>query len=215
MKAVEALALVGGHVDKELLLRNEYLATENELLKTRLKSPIRFTDEERIRLAKIARRLGRKALKDISCIVKPDTLFDWFRNLVTNKFDGSKNRRQPGRPAIDPDIEALVLKFAGENPTWGYDRIAGALSNIGLDVCDQTVGNILKRNGVPSASKREPEVSWEKFIKMHENVLAACDFFTTGIITRAGLMTCYVLFFIHLGTREIHIAGITPHPHEA
>ena len=58
------------------------------------------------------------------------------------------------------------------------------------------------------------DISWHHFIKSHENVLAACDFFTTEVITKAGLITCYVLFFIHIGTRKIHIAGITTHPDE-
>ncbi len=89
MKAIEALALVGGHVDEELLIRNEYLAAENEILKSKLKKPVRLKDDERIRLAKIGKRMGLKALKDIACIVKPDTIMRWFRKLVAQKFDSS------------------------------------------------------------------------------------------------------------------------------
>ncbi len=73
--------------------------------------------------------------------------------LVVNKFDGSKKRRGPGRPPVDDEIVALILRMAEENPTWGYDRIAGALSNFGYDVCDQIVGNVLKEYGVPPAPK--------------------------------------------------------------
>jgi len=90
----------------------------------------------------------------------------------------------------------------------------GVLSNLGFDISDQTVGNILRKNGIPPAPKRRPEISWHDFIKSHEDVLAACDFFTTEVITPAGLVTCYVLFFIHVGTRKIHIAGITTNPDE-
>ncbi len=82
MKAVEALALVGGHVDEELLIRNEYLAMENRIRKSNLKNPVRFNDNERIQLAKIGKRMGIRALKEISCIVNPETILKWFRKLV-------------------------------------------------------------------------------------------------------------------------------------
>ena len=79
---------------------------------------------------------------------------------------------------------------------------------------DQTVGNILKRNGVPPSTNRDQETSWTKFIKNHQDVIAAGDFFTTEVVTPIGLITYYVLFFIHIGSRTVHIAGITPHPNE-
>ncbi len=78
MKAVEVLALVGGHVDEELLLRNEYLAAENEILRSKLPGRIPMTDDERIRLAKLGKRLGAKALKDIANIVIPETILAWY-----------------------------------------------------------------------------------------------------------------------------------------
>ncbi len=80
MKTTEVLAMVGGHVDEELLLRNEYLAAENEILKSKLEGRIKFTDPERIRLAKISKRLGRKGLEGVPCLVKPDTLLGWHRD---------------------------------------------------------------------------------------------------------------------------------------
>ncbi len=87
-------------------------------------------------------------------------------------------------------------------------------SNLGHEVSDQTVGNILKKNGIPPAPNRTQETTWSKFIKNHQDVIAACDFFTTAVITPAGLITYYALFFIHIGSRKVHIAGITPHPNE-
>ncbi|MDY6894971.1 MAG: helix-turn-helix domain-containing protein [Thermotogota bacterium] len=214
METVEALALVGGYVDEELLVRNEYLAAENEILKSKLERPVRFKNDERIKLAKIGKRMGIKALRDIACIVKPETIMKWFRELVAKKFDGSANRKKTGRPRIDKEIEALILRFAQENLDWGYDRIVGALSNLGYKVSDQTVGNILKRNGIYPAPKRRKDNAWAEFIKSHQNVLAGCDFFTTEVITPVGLITYYVLFFIHVGSRRVHIAGITPNPDE-
>ena len=80
---------------------------------------------------------------------------------------------------------------------------------------DQTVGNILKRKGIPTVPNRNRDSTWSDFIKIHQDVIAACDFFTTEVITPFGLITYYVLFFIHIGSRKVHIAGITPHPNEA
>ena len=93
-------------------------------------------------------------------------------------------------------------------------QIAGALANLGHEVSDQTVGNILKRQGIPCASERKKTTTWTEFIRSHMDVLAATDFFTAEVWTQGGLVTYYVLFFIHLATRRVHIAGITPHPNE-
>ncbi len=212
---VEAMALVSGRVDQELLLRNEYLAAENEILKSKLNRPLCFSDSERIRLAKIGKQIGLKALREIACIVKPETILEWFRRLVAKKFDGSMFRKRAGRPKADHVLESLIIQFAEENPSWGYDRIVGALSNLGYEVSDQTVGNILKRNGIPPVPSRTQDTTWATFIKKHQNVLAACDFFTTEVITPVGLITYYVLFFIHIGSRKVHIAGVTPNPNES
>lgn len=133
MKSIEALALVGGYVDDELLIRNEYLAAENEILKSKLKKTIKLNNDERIRLAKIGNRMGLKALKDVASIVKPETILKWFRNLVAKKYDGSENRKSLGRPRCPQKIESLILQLAEDNTSWGYDRIAGALSNVGYD----------------------------------------------------------------------------------
>jgi putative transposase len=214
MEAIEALALVSGKVEQELLLRNEYLAAENEILKSKLTKPLQFNDHERIRLAKIGKRIGIKALKEISCIVKPETILEWFRKLVAKKFDGSAFRKTVGRPRIDHELEALVLKFVAENPSWGYDRVVGALSNLGYKVSDQTIGIVLKRNGIPPVPNRNQDTTWSSFIKNHQDVIAACDFFTTEVFTPFGLITYYVLFFIHIDSRKVHIAGVTPHPNE-
>jgi hypothetical protein len=215
MKAVEALSLIAGHVSEEILLRNEYLAAENEILRSKLGKRMNLTDSERIRLAKLGKKLGKKALKGVSAIVRPETILRWYRNLVAKKFDGSKNRKNLGRPSTNEAIEKLILRMAEENPTWGYDRIVGALYNLGHKISDETVGNILRRNGIPPALRRKPEISWVDFIKSHEAVVAACDFFTAEVFTSAGLITCYVLFFIKIGSRDIHIAGVTPNPNES
>ena len=86
------------------------------------------------------------------------------------------------------------------------------MRNPGYNISDQTVGNILRRNGIPPVPRRKPAISWTDFIKMHEDVLVACDFFTAEVFTAAGLVTYYVLFFIKIGSRDVHIAGMTPAP---
>lgn len=98
MRAIEALALVSGHVDEELLKHNEYLAPENEILRTKIKGRLRLNDTERIRLAKLGHELGREALEGVAAIVKPETILAWFRKLVARKFDSSRSPRKPGRP---------------------------------------------------------------------------------------------------------------------
>jgi len=215
MKAVEVFALIGGHVTKEVLLRNEYLAAENEILRSKIKGRLKLTDEERVRLAKIGQRLGKKALAEVGAIFKPETVLAWFRKLVAKKFDGSKKRKGVGRQAIDAEIEKLVIRFAEENPSWGYDRIVGALSNLGHEISDETVGHILRRHGIPPVRGRSPKIAWADFIASHKEVLVACDFFTTEVLTKAGLITYHILFFIKIGSREVKIAGITRNPNEA
>jgi len=211
----QLLAYITGTVDQELLLRNEYLVTENRILRNQLKGHVRLSDGERTALAEIGQQLGKQALKDVATIVKPDTILGWHRKLVAQKFDGSLQRKAPGRPKIAPELEALIVRMAQDNRSWGYDRIVGALANLGYTVSAQTVGNILKRHGLPPAPERKRTTTWKEFIRTHMDVLVATDFFTTEVWTLGGLVTYYILFFIHLGSRQVHVAGVTPHPNEA
>src|ERR1035438_7934213 len=128
-KWVKLLAYVTGSVNQELLLQNEYLAAENRILRAKLPSKLRLTDPERVTLAEIGKRLGRKALQGGASVAKPDTILAWYRRLVAEKFDGSRYRQYPGRPKVAPVMEALVVRMARENTGWGYDRIVGALAN--------------------------------------------------------------------------------------
>ena len=104
--------------------------------------------------------------------------------------------------------------MAWENSGWGYDRIVGALANLGHPLSDQTVGNILRRHGIAPAPKRCQTTSWKDFISAHMDVLAGADFFTVEVLTWRGLVTYYVLFFLHLESRRVSVAGITRHPDE-
>ena len=208
----QLLTYITGSVDQELLCRNEYLAAENRILRTQLQGRVRLTVGDRKTLAEIGKRLGKQALAEVATIVTPDTILAWHRKLIAQKFDGSQQRKALGQPKVDQELEALVVRMAQENPRWGYDRIAGALKHLGYAISDQTVGNIPKRHGIPSSPERKKTTTWKEFIRAHMDVLVATDFFTTEVWTCGGLVTYYILFFIRIGTREVHVAGLTPHP---
>src|SRR5262245_24233925 len=125
---------------------------------------MRLSDPERSTLAEIGKRLGCTALRQVACVAKPDTILAWYGRLIANKFDGSKLRTSPGRPPIAAEIERLIVRFARENSGWGYDRIVGALANLGHRISDQTVGNILRRYGISPAPKRSQKTNWKDFI---------------------------------------------------
>src|ERR1017187_5183901 len=163
-KWARLLAYVTGLVNQQLLLQNEYLAAENRILR----SP----------LAEMAKRLGRRGLAQVAGVARPDTILAWYRRLIARKFDGSKRRSYPGRPTIDGETEALIVRMARENSGWGYDRIVGALANVGHRVSDQTVANVLRRYGIAPAPKRCQKTTWKEFISAHLAVLAGTDFFT-------------------------------------
>ncbi len=131
MEWARILAYISGTVDEELLLRNEYLATENRILRAQVKDRLLLSDTEKKTLVDIGYRLGRKALADVANAAKPETILGWYRRLVARKFDGSEARRYPGRPRIAPELEELVVRMAKENLSWGYDRIVGALARLG------------------------------------------------------------------------------------
>jgi putative transposase len=124
-----------------------------------------------------------------------------------------KDRRPAGRrSAVSDEARELVLRLAKENPTWGYDRIQGALANLGHDISDTTVANILKAKGIEPAPDRKRNTSWSTFIKAHWDVLASVDFTTVEVWTMLGLVTYYLLFVMELKSRRVHFAGLTPNP---
>jgi hypothetical protein len=207
------LAYVTGSVDQELLLRNEYLAAENRILRAQLNGCLRLSDAERATLGEIGFRLGRKALSEVATVAQPDTILAWYRRLIARKFEGSRARRVRGRPRIDREVEGLIIRMAEENRSWGYDRIVGALVNLGHEVSDQTVGNVLRRHGIPPAPERKRRTTWAEFIRIHLVLLAGTDISAAKVLMR-GLVTCYVLFFIYLESSRIDISRITNCPNK-
>jgi len=185
-----------------------YLMEENRVLREQIGSRrLRFTDDQRRRLAGKAKRLGRKLLHEIATIVTPETLLAWHRRLIAKKYDGSANRG-PGRPRTTDEITALVTRLAEENRGWGYRRIQGALSNLGHMLAFKTIGNILKKHGIEPAPERSRKTTWREFLTRHWDQIVASDFFTIEVWTAKGLQRYLVLFFMELCTRRVEIAGV-------
>ena len=186
----------------------EYLRTENRVLIEKLgKKRILLNDDQRRRLAVKGKILGRKRLEEVGTLFTPDTILRWHRMLVATKWDYSQRRKSVGRPRIRQIIVDLILRFTKENPTWGYDRIQGALTNVGYHISDTTVGNVLKQHGIEPAPNRKRVTTWSTFIKSHWDVLAAIDFTTIEVWTKGGLVRYYLLFVMELATRRVHLAG--------
>src|SRR5262249_11138907 len=206
------LAYVTGTVNQELLLRNEYLAAENRILRAKIKGRLLLSDTEKATLAEIAHRLARKALDDLAAAARPETLLSWYRKLIANKYDGSRNRKSWGRPRIDQETERLVIQMAKDNPGWGYDRIVGAMANLGFQLSDQTVANILRRHNIPPAPKREADHPLERFYPCSHGRIGGDRLFHGGSADPAWLDDLLRAFFIHLESRKVYVAGITRHP---
>jgi hypothetical protein len=169
-----------------------------------------LTNAQRATLAEIAKRMGRRALEQVASVAQPETILAWYRKLIAGKFDGSKHRAYPGRPPVSREITELVLFGWHERiPVGDTIALPGALKNLGHNISDQTVGNILRRFGIAPAPKRGQQTTWGEFIRSHLAVLAGIDFFTVEVLTWRGLATYYVLFFLHLETHRVTIAGIT------
>jgi putative transposase len=205
--------LVSGWVNRQQQAVIDYLLEENRVLRAvhGTRRP-RITDDQRRRLAVKGQVLGRRRLADIAGIVTPDTILRWYRRLVAKKYDGS-NTRRPGRPSTKPDIAALVVRMATDNPTWGYTRIRGGLKRLG-HVARNTIKAILKDHGIEPAPERGTKTPWKTFLAAHWDGLAAADFFTVEVLTLGGLVRYVVFFVMKLKTRTVEIAGITRQPDE-
>jgi len=215
VKWLRVLAAALGALNESVFQRYEYVLAENRILRKQISGAVKLTDADRRTLAELGKKLGRKVLSEVGTIVRPETVLGWYSKLCAKKWDTSKRKRGRGRPPVGEEVGKLALQFARENPAWGYGRIAGALSNLGHKVSAQTVGNILKKHGIEPVPSKGGGIRWADFIKSHLAVMAATDFFTTEVMTLKGLVTYYVLFFIEIGSRRVHLAGITPNPDEA
>src|SRR5215204_28004 len=164
----------------------------------------RLRPADRAFIAALARLLPHRRRHGL--LVTPATLLRWHRELVRRKW--TYPQRKPGRPPKDPALRELVLRLARENPGWGYQRIAGELIKLGFPISPSTIGRLLAAAGLEPAPRR-PTVSWPASLRRQAASLLACDFFTVETVT---LRRLYVLFFIELGSRRVHLAGCTTNP---
>src|SRR5215831_13146292 len=159
----------------------DYLQEENRVLREQLEGKrVRFSDDQRRRLAVRAKKLGWRVLNDLTTIVTPSTLSAWHRRLIARKYDGSK-QRGPGRPRTRDEIQRLVVRMATENRDWGYRRIPGALANLGHAVAHGTIAHILKQHGLEPSPERERKTTWKEFLSRHRAVIVAADFFAIEV----------------------------------
>src|SRR5882762_3705338 len=185
-----------------------YLIEETRVLREQIGNRrMRFSDDQRRRLAARAKTIGRRLLNELATIVTPDTLIACHRKLIAKKYDGSANRG-PGRPRTADEIAALVTRMAKENRSWGYRRIQGALSNLGHLLAFKTTANILKEHGIEPAPERSRKTTWKEFLTQHWEQIVASDFFTIEVWTPTGLKRFIVLFFMEISTRRVEIGGI-------
>jgi putative transposase len=182
-----------------VLLRHQLRVLERQVARPRL------TPADRALLAAFSRVLPRRAWRT-SELVTPATLLRWHRELVARRW--TYPHRRPGRPATDAETRELVLRLARENPGWGYRRIQGELVALGIKLAASTVWSILKQAGIEPAPKRL-ETSWAEFLRRQAASIFECDFVTVDTLF---LKRFYVLFFIELATRRVHLGGITTNP---
>src|SRR5215831_3051609 len=203
----QLLVSITRSVDQELRLRNEYLASENRILRNQISGRMQLSDSDRRVLAEIGKKLGKKALDEIATVATSDTILAWHRKFIDHKGHTSKPPKSLGRPRMDQEIEDLVVRMARENRSWGYDRIVGALVNLGYTISDQTVGNTLKRHSIPPAPERQKTVTWREFIRMHMDVLGATDFFNSALWSGLGLLMAFLLCCIRFARQHVNAVG--------
>src|SRR5207244_9165593 len=153
----------------------------------------------------------RLTLKKNATYSQPNTILTLHRKFMDQHDGRSPQRQSVGRPRIDKELEDLVVRMARENRSWGYDRIVGALSNLGYYISDQRVGNILKRQGLLPAPERKKTTTWREFIRLHMDMLLATDFFTREVWSGFGLVIASLLCFLRCGRYNVCVAGMTLH----
>jgi transposase InsO family protein len=200
-RSIQLLALLArGDAAKEL----EILVLRHQLTVLHRQTPRpKLEPADRALLAAISRALPRSCW---SCFfVRPEMLLRWHRRLVASAWTYP---HQPGRPPLDEAVQQLILRLARENPRWGYQRIKGELQRLGVQVSATTIRTMLRRHGLDPAPRRAAR-SWRAFLRQQAAGIMACDFFTVDTV---WLRRLYVLFFIELDTRRVHLAGVTANP---
>jgi putative transposase len=195
-------------VDEELRLRNAYLAAENRILRQQIPGRVQLSASDRKALAKLGQQLGKQALDEVATIAQPGTILAWHRKCMDQQHAHALQRQSVGRPRIDKEIEDLAVRMACENRSRGYDRIVGALANLGYTISDQTVGNILKRHSIPPAPQRTKTLTWQEFIRIPLAILRATDFFRSAVWSWFALVLSALLSVLHGSRHWAHAASV-------
>ena len=206
--------------DLEILILRQQLS----ILQRKQNHPIKPSKIEKMTLAVLTNKLKQTTrqtanqLRDVIRIFEPETVLRWQsfprtigdRELVRRKWT-YPNKNKGGRPSISKETESLILRLARENSSLGYGKIVGELLKLGFQVSLTTVRNVLDRYGIQPASVRNGSIGWRHLMTHYKEQILACDFFTVETVF---LQTIYVLFFIELGSRRVHFAGITTNPNQ-
>jgi len=204
-RSIQLLALLArGDAAKDL----EILVLRHQLTVLRRQVPRpKLQPADRALLAAVSRVLPPARW---SCyLVKPETLLRWHRRLVAGAW--TYPHRQTGRPPLDQEVQQLIVRLAREDPRWGYQRIKGELQRLGVPVSATAIGTTPRRHGLDPAPRRMA-TTWRAFLRRQAAGIVACDFFTADTV---WLRRLHVLFFIELGTRRVHLAGVTANPDSA
>ena len=192
---------------KDLAKDAERLALRHEnAVLLRHAGRIRYEPADRVWFGALAPLLPRRRWAEIFPVT-PATLLAWHRRLAASKYDTS-NSRKPGRPPTVPGIARLVVRLAKENPLWGYRRIHGELTKLGVTVAPSTVWEILRAAGIDPAPRRSGPTC-RQFLHTQAAGILAVDFLHVDTVL---LKRLYVLVFIEHGTRRMHLSGITSNP---
>jgi putative transposase len=190
----------------------QLMAAQIRILRARIDTDrIVPTPKEKAELLRLGAALDHD-VAEVMHVVQPETYRRWVRQAKLGiPFKWS------GRPGIPKATRNLVLRLAGENLSWGYRRIVGELKKLGIRVCPTTVRKVLKQEGIhpaPDKAFKKPAMPWTTFVHAHMDSMCGCDFFTKRIYTARGILTAYVLVFIHFGSRRVYCSPSTLNPDE-
>jgi putative transposase len=200
---IHLLPMSDTNKDIEILtLRHQLVVLQRQIGKPRLTPP------DRAFLAALLHRLPRPKLRQLHLIVSPDTVLRWRRDLLRRQHANASRPKRAGRPPTVRSIQALVLRLARENSSWGYRRIHGELATLGITVAPSTVWEILQRNGIEPTPEHDHQ-TWAAFLRSQAHAIIATDFFEIRTLTGARL---YVFAVIEHATRRVRVLGATTHP---
>jgi putative transposase len=191
--------------DSDKKLEIAVLRHQVRVLQRQLHRRVRYRPVDRAILAGLSRLLPRARWR--SFLVTPDTVVRWHRELTRCQWRRWRARRGPGRPPMSDELVGVIVRLGRENRRWGCVRIQGELRKLGIRLSASSVRRVLRRSGLGPVPRKGP--TWTEFLRSQAHVVLAMDFFTVDTVT---LHQLYVLFVIHLSTREVQVLGVTDHP---